>query len=319
MPGCNAPPLKKMLQHLRQYHKLAEAEIRQYLQKKKYASLKDIANWQSRGRSSSSAPPTGCSDIRSVFERVGDNAGGSVGKRKGKGKVGVAEGGNKRMEEVGEDAGFEVVSDGEGTKDVVGEGSSRASTRGMKVHEGKFYQDFQTYLMSREGGNKSKNNAKGIAKNVAKFHYFANPATLDPNQSLKAKSVRTFIQNIEETGIGPSGLIQKILDIETSIKFLLYRAEDTDDEQTITSKAYATFAKLALLRKSFRGEKDKKEREALEDLAGNLPSLDNIKEFWESDEVTQKFLAAIEGLSHCPKKGDYNTALAIIGGRLLFR
>jgi len=50
----------------------------------------------------------------------------------------VAEGGKKRMEEVGKDAGFKVVSDGEGTKDVVGEGSSRASTRGMKIHEGKW-------------------------------------------------------------------------------------------------------------------------------------------------------------------------------------
>lgn len=45
----------------------------------------------------------------------------------------------------------------------------------------------------------------------------------------------------------------------------------------MSTKASATMTKLSLLRRSFRGEKKKREREALEDLASDLPSLDAVK------------------------------------------
>ena len=57
----------------------------------------------------------------------------------------------------------------------------------------------------------------------------------------------------------------------------------------------------------------------MEDLASDLPSLDAVKNVWESEEGTMHFRRAMEGLSHTPTKSDYNTALAILAGRLLFR
>ena len=200
-----------------------------------------------------------------------------------------------------------------------GGGSSRATTRGMQVHDHELYHDFVTYLTSRAGGNKSVKNAKGVATNVAKFHFHANSHEAGPLLSLKAKKVRAFIDHCEKMGIGPSGLIQKILDIESSIKFLLYQAEDTEEEGMMSTKASATMTKFSLLRRSFRGENNKREREALEDLASDLPSLDAVKNVWESEEGTMHFRRAMEGLSHTPTKSDYNTALAILAGRLLFR
>ena len=96
-------------------------------------------------------------------------------------------------------------------------------------------------------------------------------------------------------------MIQKILDIETSIKYLLYRVEDTE-ETTVNAKASATTSKLSLLRQSFQEEKNKREREALEDLASDLPGLDCMKKFWESEEITKCFLSTMDGFFHTPKK-----------------
>ena len=44
--GCGSPPLKKMPQHLRQYHKLSEAEITKLSKKKHYATLKEVRDWK---------------------------------------------------------------------------------------------------------------------------------------------------------------------------------------------------------------------------------------------------------------------------------
>ena len=204
-------------------------------------------------------PPLGCQDIRSMFSgpppgpSTGPTAR-SVGNRKGKERVGAPQRrkGVVLEEEVGHD------------EEKEGGGSSCATTRGMQVHDHDFYHDFVTYLTSRAGGNKSVKNAKGVATNVAKFHFHANSHEAGPLLSLKAKKVRAFIDHCEKMGIGPSGLIQKILDIESSIKFLLYQAEDTEEEGMMSTKASATMTKFSLLRRSFRGEKNKWEREALE-------------------------------------------------------
>ena len=44
--GCGAPPLKKMPQHLQQYHKLAEAEVQRLSKHKKYAMLQEVREWR---------------------------------------------------------------------------------------------------------------------------------------------------------------------------------------------------------------------------------------------------------------------------------
>ena len=44
--GCGSPPLQKMPQHLRQYHKLSEAEITKSSKKKQYATLKEVRDWK---------------------------------------------------------------------------------------------------------------------------------------------------------------------------------------------------------------------------------------------------------------------------------
>lgn len=67
-------------------------------------------------------------------------------------------------------------------------------------------------------------------------------------------------------------------------------------ETTDNAKASATTSELSLLRLSFRGENNQRERD-IKDLASDLPGLNSIKEFWGSEEVTKCFLSAVEGLS----------------------
>ena len=195
----------------------------------------------------------------------------------------------------------------------------KASTRGMQMHDLKQYEGFLTFLLSRQGGKKSEKNARGIVANVAKFHHYSSPESLNTEISLRAKAVRAFVAHLESMGLGPSGLTQKILDIEAHIKYLMCESEGSPEEGDVNVKGEATLKKLALLRRGFRGEKNRREREALEDFASDLPSLGPIKTFWESPEVTQAFLSSLESLRRTPAKEAYNRAAMILAGRLLFR
>ena len=198
IPGCASPPLKKMFQHLRQYHHLNDADVHKYLKKKKCATMEDLAN----GTRRSSTSDSGCQDIRTFWGGTGENRDGEGTATNIKGSVGQTKKGKERMGSAVE--GYVEVESGESGPRI----TKRASTRGMETHPIEEYDGFLQYLLTLEGGKKSEKNASGIVANVAKYHYYASPEEFNPKISLKAKSVRAFVSHLESTGIGPSGLIQ---------------------------------------------------------------------------------------------------------------
>lgn len=157
--------------------------------------------------------------------------------------------------------------------------------------------------------------------NVSKFHFFCDQK-LDEMHSLSAKKALSFVKALK---IGPSGVIQKFLDIEVHLKFLMYKHEETERQEEINTKCLATMKKLSTLRKSFRTEKTRLEREQLEDLAGNPQDMTPVTDFLDSAEVSRSFARAIEVLQH-PSRHEkmvltqnYYRALAILAGRLMYR
>ena len=112
--------------------------------------------------------------------------------------------------------------------------------------------------------------------------------------SLRYKQVLRFVKHLE----GPSGIQQKILDIETHLKFLMLKFEETEHEESINARCLSTMNKLCTLRKTFRSQKTRKEREALEDLAGDLPDLTPVTEFLKCQLLTKDFHKAIEVLKN---------------------
>ena len=118
----------------------------------------------------------------------------------------------------------------------------------------------------------------------------------------KSKSIKKYIEEMECKDLGPSALQQKICDIETSLRFLMSSREDEEDESALNTLVLANIKKLTDLRLSFKGEKARKERESLEDLASNLPSISNINKFLESTILTKIFEDCCSRLTKIPKK-----------------
>ena len=148
-------------------------------------------------------------------------------------------------------------------------------THEMGRHSGPFLEGLQAFLISRAGGKKLEKSAKGIVANVSKYFYWCDPSSLDTAFLSKTKSVREYIEGLEGK-VGPSGLQQHISDIEAALRFTVHEHEGTPDEEAFSAWAESTFRKLKDFRTSFRGEKAKKERAKLEDLAENLPTTTDV-------------------------------------------
>ena len=264
----------------------------------------------------------GTQDIRGfmgVGETDGEGEGSGKGKERasaGKGKERVGTSGKRKRGVKG------FVEEEEGDVEGELEGSAKPSTRNMGQFPLEQYTDFIEYLTSIAGGRKSEKNSRGITTNVSKYHFFCG-STFDELHSLHYKEVLQFVNYLDEK-IGPSGIQQKILDIETHIKYLMIKYEETKDEESICARSLSTLKKLCTLRKSFRARKTRKEREGLEDLAGDLPELTPVTNFLKCQLLTKEFHKAIEVLKDParPKREIrkyYYLAMAILAGRLMYR
>ena len=161
--------------------------------------------------------------------------------------------------------------------------SHRSGTRHMGKHTGLFFDGLDTFLKARVGGKKSDRSTKGIVVNVAKYLYWCDASTVEPLHLLKANKIREYIEGLE-VKVGPSGLQQHISDIEAALRYSVNKIEGASNEVEFVSRAESTFRKLKDFRASFRGEKSKRERARLEDLAENLPETSDVITFLPSDE-----------------------------------
>ena len=76
---CTAPPLKKVSQHLRQYHYLPDAEVKCLLKAKRYATRDEIREKKRKVPTEKQS-----SDIRKMFSKEQMSAGSNKGKGKEK-------------------------------------------------------------------------------------------------------------------------------------------------------------------------------------------------------------------------------------------
>ena len=302
IPECASAPLKKVSQHLRQYHQLVDADVQRLLRNKRYATQNEIKQKKKKNVES------GFGDLRKMFSSQGE----------------VREGVVRASSSFKEKELASVSNKGKGRESKEGGGRftspERRRMRDMEQHmHDPFLDEFFEYLTSRSGGKKSFRNARSIKTNVSKYLFWCKEGEVDTSFLTKSKRIKKYIEEMECKGLGPSALQQKISDIETSLRFLMSSREDEKDESALNTLALANIKKLRDLRLSFKGEKARKERESLEDLAANLPSTSNINKFLESTILTKIFEDCCSRLKKNPQKADYNRALAIIGGRLLYR
>ena len=332
LPECaDRACLERIANHIHQYHDLHGEEARRVLKKKVRATKEQEKEKKRRQRIEK-----GSGDIRDMFDRpsrarkciITDT---TVGKRQGKAKgksVGKSTGMGKGKEK-GKDMGKGKGKAGSGSKGErsgleAREGedhdtaSSRPGTREMCQHTGPFLDSFSEFLMSRVGGKKSPRNAKGIVVNVSKYLYWCDPSSLDISHLTMARKIREYIEGLEGH-VGPSGLQQHTSDIENALRFCVHVREGADDELDFIARAESTFRKLKYFRASFRGEKSKKERARLEDLAEHLPDTSDTVTFLESASLTQVFEQCCSNLLKDPSLHDYNKAVTICAGRLLYR
>ena len=196
--------------------------------------------------------------------------------------------------------------------------SHRSGTRHMGKHTGPFFDRFDVFPKGPRWRKEVRSLCKGIVVNVAKYLYWCDASSVDPVYLLKARKIHEYIEGLE-VKVGPSGLQQHISDIEAALRFSVNEIEGASDEVEFVSRAESTFRKLKDFRASFRGEKSKRERARLEDLAENLHETSDVITFLQSSPVTKIFEQCCSALLKDPSLSEYNKALAICAGRLLYR
>ena len=233
VPECTAPPLKKVSQHLRQFHKLGDTDVRRLLKNKRYTTREEI---HERKRKKPIEKKSG-----NIQKMLGEET------EKVKSKPKNAEKGKGRASSANEESRKRKGTSG---------------TRDMQQHSGPFLDEFNAFLKSRDGGKKSDRNAKGITANVSKYLYWCDPDNLDGDHLTRTKQVKAYISEMEKKQLGASALQQKVYDIEAALRFLMARKEDTPEEAEFNTLACSAIKKLKDFRCSFQGEKIQKERES---------------------------------------------------------
>ena len=99
-----------------------------------------------------------------------------------------------------------------GPTDPLPTSASSGSTRGTGKHslDKPFLVSFAEYLSSRAEGKRKANQVAEICTDVSKYLWHAAPTECNPAHLLSRRMVRSFVQELETGGIGPSGVLSKL-------------------------------------------------------------------------------------------------------------
>ena len=197
--------------------------------------------------------------------------------------------------------------------------SGKSTTRAMKYHKGgPFLDGFFDHLLSQAGGKRSEEAAKQVCRNISKYLYYLDKDSVCPDLLLKKTPIMEFVKEVESLCVGNSGILQKLDSIALALKYMSFNTEDDKVDQKISR----SLRFIADIRKSFKVTKVREERKRLEDLASNIPDLSSVTTFLTSDDITKAFFDQTQSLLQSPeevKRAEYNFAVAVMAGRLLYR
>lgn len=89
------------------------------------------------------------------------------------------------------------------------------------THEGgPFLEGFMSYLTTRAGGLRGKDSATQIVKYVGKYLYHIDPDNVREEELLKTDSVVAYLEAVQKTGIGNSGVLHRILSHKVAVHFM---------------------------------------------------------------------------------------------------
>ena len=112
--------------------------------------------------------------------------------------------------------------------------------------------------MGIEGGSKKPLQAKEMVKDLAKFHKFVSPQSVDFESVLDKQAVMAYLNELRRLEVGPSGQVNKLQAIIVSIDFLVSKISDvspTEAEKELLHKATLFKRKLQTMKKQIGKEK----------------------------------------------------------------
>ena len=217
----------------------------------------------------------------------------------------VKEGAGRRRGFIRDETPSESEEDmGEGG---VGPGSEHDSCDGEKLRA------FKLYLLSPLGGSRNEKAASQIEANARKYLTHVN---MDPRRLVDLTPIQPFITEVQEGGVGCSGILQRLDAHSLALKYFNF----TDEEESLPGKVQRALDFLRTLRRSYKTQKVAKERENIESKAYNPPDLSGLDKFLSDESIRDEFLTTAEDIlvSPDPSKKQYNTCLAIVAGRVLY-
>ena len=85
---------------------------------------------------------------------------------------------------------------------------------------GTFLDGFYSHLRSRAGGNRGEHSAKQIERYVAKYLYALDALRVEERGLLRTEPVIPYLERIQRTGIGSSGVLHRILAHKAAVNYM---------------------------------------------------------------------------------------------------
>ena len=87
-------------------------------------------------------------------------------------------------------------------------------------HGGPFLDGFYSHLMTCAGGNRGKHSASQITRYVGKYLHLLNAHTVEERALLHTSHVRPFLESVQKSGIGSSGILHRILAHKAAVQYM---------------------------------------------------------------------------------------------------
>ena len=261
------------------------------------------------------------------------------GKSKGKGKSGDSGTSEQRDVDCQEEGDGDNVrskgkvlvggrSKGKGKRSEQGESEgggdrSRGSTKSygrFELHQWAFLRSIFRYCIDRFGLNMGPLPASEFQVDISKYLYFASmklrpneSPTLNPEDLVDADSVKDYLHQLDEDGIGSSGQLTKLVRIEVSGQFALKHCKWGS---RLEAKCLTASSLFQTWKRMLQKEKTAAQKAKRPEMSNNLPS-DEYMKILDMPEPVQDIKTILRKESPTPK--EYSRCMAFLAMHLYFR
>ena len=152
---------------------------------------------------------------------------------------------------------------------------------------------------------------------MSKYLHFARPSSLTPLTLVERKTIDNYISKLEDSGVGPDGIVTKLQRIQTALEYLLISEQLDTSSEELFRRAEVTKLSLRNWRSTLSKEKRRKQIIRLEELSDVALDFEQVNRLIESRELLQLFNDTVKEVS--PPARDTLDCMVWIAARSMYK